>query len=87
MDFLRTPDSRFVGLEAYSFGPNHVDVDAHGARHCGCTMSTKGPRRVPRGAAARRADLELPVPQHDCATGATGHRVLAPDLIGFRPLG
>ena len=36
-----------------------------------------------RSAAARRADLELPVPDDDPAAGRRRPRVLAPDLIGF----
>lgn len=84
MDFLRTPDSRFVGLEGYSFGPNYVDVDAHGAPALRMHYVDEGPRDgspvvllhgEPTWSYLYRSMI--------APLAAAGHRVLAPDLIGF----
>ena len=32
MDFLRTPDSRFTGLDGYPFAPHYLDVTADGTQ-------------------------------------------------------
>ena len=84
MDFLRTPDSRFAGLEGYPFTPNYVEVHAHGAPSLRMHYVDEGPRGgspvvllhgEPTWSYLYRTMIAPLV--------AAGHRVLAPDLIGF----
>ncbi|WP_313675198.1 haloalkane dehalogenase [Mycolicibacterium sp.] len=84
MDFLRTPDSRFDGLEGYSYAPHYVDVAAPGCPALRMHYIDEGPR-----------DGTPVVLLHGEPTWSylyrsmigplvdAGHRVLAPDLIGF----
>ncbi len=84
MDFLRTPDDRFTGLEGYPFTPNYLDVTAAGAPPLRMHYLDEGPR-----------DGTPVVLLHGEPTWSylyrtmigpladAGHRVLAPDLIGF----
>jgi len=84
MDFLRTPDYRFAGLEGYPFGPNYLDVTADGSAPLRMHYLDEGPR-----------DGTPVVLLHGEPTWSylyrnmigplvdAGHRVLAPDLIGF----
>lgn len=84
MDFLRTPDSRFAGLEGYPFGPNYVDVAAQGAPPLRMHYVDEGPRD---GSPVLLLHGE-PTWSYLYRTmigplAEAGHRVLAPDLIGF----
>ncbi len=84
VDFLRTPDSRFDGLQGYSFAPLYVDVAARGCPALRMHYVDEGPR-----------DGTPVVLLHGEPTWSylyrsmigplvdAGHRVLAPDLIGF----
>jgi haloalkane dehalogenase len=84
VDFLRTPDSRFVNLEGYRFSPHYLDVIAAGAPALRMHYLDEGPR-----------DGAPVVLLHGEPTWSylyrsmigplvdAGHRVLAPDLIGF----
>ena len=84
MDYLRTPDDRFEGLEGFDFAPNYVDVDDTEGGRLRVHYLDEGP-----GEAAPVLCLHgeptwsylyrkmIPV-----LTGA-GHRVIAPDQIGF----
>lgn len=84
MDILRTPDSRFEGLEGYPFEPHYIDVTAPGVPPLRMHYVDEGPR-----------DGKPVVLLHGEPTWSylyrtmigpladAGHRVLAPDLIGF----
>ncbi len=84
MDFLRTPDDRFAGLDGYHFDPHYLEVTAAGAPPLRMHYLDEGPR-----------DGTPVVLLHGEPTwsylyrtmigplAAAGHRVLAPDLIGF----
>lgn len=84
MDILRTPDSRFDHLEGYPFRPNYLEVSAPGTPPLRMHYLDEGPR-----------DGAPVVLLHGEPTWsylyrnmigplvAAGHRVLAPDLIGF----
>ncbi len=84
MDYLRTPDTRFEDLEGYGFAPNYLEVDDTEGGRLRVHYLDEGP-----GEAAPVLALHgeptwcylyrkmIPV-----FTGA-GHRVVAPDLVGF----
>lgn len=85
MDFLRTPDARFANLPGYSFEPRYVDVTAGGiSEPLRMHYVDEGPREgapvvllhgEPTWSYLYRNMIR---PLVDA-----GHRVLAPDLIGF----
>jgi haloalkane dehalogenase len=84
MDVLRTPDTRFENLEDYPFAANYVDVTARDTQPLRMHYLDEGP-----------ADGAQVVLLHGEPTWSylyrkmvppladAGHRVLAPDLIGF----
>src|SRR5882724_4638346 len=79
MDILRTPDERFRNLEGYPFDPHYVDVRGlrmhtvdEGARNAAPVLLLHG---EPSWSYLYRKMISPLV--------AAGHRVLAPDLIGF----
>lgn len=83
MDVLRTPDERFEGLSGYAFAPHYADVRQggaalrmhyvdEGARDGEIILCLHG---QPSWSYLYRKMIPLLV--------ADGHRVLAPDLIGF----
>jgi len=85
VDFLRTPDDRFAHLQGYPFEPHYVDVTAAGAPEpLRLHYIDEGPRDgapvvllhgEPTWSYLYRTMIR---PLADA-----GHRVLAPDLIGF----
>ena len=84
MDFLRTPDSRFTELEGYPFSPNYLDVTAAGAPPLRMHYLDEGP---PGGSPVVLLHGE-PTWSYLYRSmigplAEAGHRVLAPDLIGF----
>ncbi|MFI5302600.1 MAG: haloalkane dehalogenase [Polyangiales bacterium] len=79
MDILRTPDERFASLPGYSFAPHYVDIGALRVHYV-----DEGPRDAapilllhgePSWSYLYRRMIEPLV--------AAGHRVVAPDLVGF----
>lgn len=79
MDILRTPDERFDNLPGYAFAPHYVEVDGlrmhyvdEGPRDGAPVLLLHG---EPSWSYLYRKMIPLFV--------AAGHRVLAPDLIGF----
>ena len=83
MKMLRTPDERFAGLPDFPFGPHYSDIANAADTPLRLHHLDEGRRDAALSAAAWRAELVLPLPQNDPAAAANGHRVLAPDLIGF----
>jgi haloalkane dehalogenase len=79
MDTIRTPDERFANLPGYPFQPHYVDV-------AGCRMHylDEGPRSANpvlmlHGEPSWSYLYRKMIPP----VAAAGHRVVAPDLIGF----
>lgn len=84
MDFLRTPDSRFDNLEGYPFAPHYRDVTAPGTPSLRMHYIDVGPRDASpvlllHGEPTWSYLYRTMIPP----LLAAGHRVLAPDLIGF----
>ncbi|MEX1175100.1 MAG: alpha/beta fold hydrolase, partial [Mycobacterium sp.] len=84
MDVLRTPDSRFVGLAGYPFAPRYLDVTAPGVQPLRMHYLDEGPPDGPpvlllHGEPTWSYLYRTMIPP----LVAAGHRVLAPDLIGF----
>ncbi|KQH76036.1 haloalkane dehalogenase [Mycobacterium gordonae] len=84
MDVLRTPDSRFENLEGYPFAPHYVDVTASDTPSLRMHYVDEGP---PTGSPIVLVHGE-PTWSYLYRTmvpplSGAGHRVLAPDLIGF----
>lgn len=84
MEYLRTPDDRFAGLDGYPFAPHYLDVTAAGVPPLRIHYLDEGPRD---GAPVLLLHGE-PTWSYLYRTmigplAAAGHRVLAPDLIGF----
>ena len=84
MDFLRTPDARFANLPGYEFQPNYLQVDDTEGGALRLHYLDEGPRHAapilllhgePSWCYLYRKMIPLLV--------AAGHRVVAPDLIGF----
>ena len=84
MQVLRTPDARFAGLKDYPFAPHYLDVANGAGPSLRMHYLDEGPRDAapvlllhgePSWSYLYRHIVPLLV--------ARGHRVLAPDLIGF----
>jgi len=80
MDLLRTPDERFRDLPGWSYAPRYVDVDVGVRVH----YVDEGPREAPpilllHGEPSWSFLYRKMIP----ALVAAGHRVVAPDLVGF----
>ena len=84
MQVLRTPDARFAGLKDYPFGPHYFEVANGAGPSLRMHYLDEGPRDAtpvlllhgePSWSYLYRHIIPLLV--------ARGHRVLAPDLIGF----
>ena len=79
MDILRTPDERFVNLPDYPFAPHYAEVDGLRIHYV-----DEGPRKADpvlmlHGEPAWSYLYRKMIP----IVAAAGHRVIAPDLIGF----
>lgn len=80
MEILRTPEHRFRGLPGYDFPPNHVEV-APGLR---MHYVDAGPRQAPPVLMLHGEPTWSFLYRHMIPVCvAAGHRVIAPDLIGF----
>lgn len=84
MDIVRTPESRFADLPGYPFAPHHLEVSAPGCDPVRMHFVDEGPRDgrpvlllhgEPTWSYLYRTMVPVLV--------EAGHRVLAPDLIGF----
>ena len=81
MDVLRTPDAAFVGLKDYPFAPNYTDI-ANGAlrvHHVDEGPSSANPVLCMHGEPTWSYLYRHMIP----IFAGAGHRVVAPDLIGF----
>lgn len=84
MNFLRTPDDRFQNLKDYSFSPNYLDVDDTEGATLRLHYLDEGPTQAApvllmHGEPTWSYLYRHMIPQFT----AKGHRVIAPDLIGF----
>ncbi len=84
MEFLRTPDSRFANLPGYAFSPHYLMVDDGESGQLRVHYLDEGPAAAdplllmhgePSWSYLYRKMIPILV--------AAGHRVIAPDLIGF----
>jgi haloalkane dehalogenase len=84
MKALRTPDERFVGLPDYPFEPHYVEIDDTEGGTLRVHLVDEGPRDAdpvlllhgePSWSFLYRHMIPVLV--------AAGHRVIAPDLVGF----
>jgi len=84
MDVVRTPDSRFDNLPGYRFAPHYLDVAASDTEPLRMHYIDEGPRDglpmvLLHGEPTWSYLYRTMIPP----LVAAGHRVLAPDLIGF----
>ena len=79
MDYLRTPDSRFERLLDYPFAPHYLDVAGLRMHYLDEGPSEASPILMLHGEPSWSYLYRHMIPI--CA--AAGHRVIAPDLIGF----
>ena len=84
MDVVRTPESRFDNLPGYPFAPHYLDVEASDTQAIRMHYVDEGPRDGPpvvllHGEPTWSYLYRTMIPP----LVAAGHRVLAPDLIGF----
>lgn len=84
MKVLRTPDAAFVDLEDYPFAAHYVEVETQGTSPLRLHYVDEGPREVApilllHGEPTWSYLYRKFIPP----LAAAGHRVLAPDLIGF----
>ncbi len=84
MKVLRTPDARFEGLEGYAFAPHYTEI----ADSDGTALRIHHVDEGPRGAAPvllMHGEPSWSYLYRRMIPGlaAAGHRVVAPDLIGF----
>ncbi len=85
MDVLRTPDDRFAGLPDFPFAPHYQNIPSGDGSELRLHYLDEGPSDAPETLLCMHGEPSwcflyrhmIPV-----LTGA-GHRVLAPDLIGF----
>jgi len=79
MKATRTPDSCFVGLEDYPFAANYVDVDGLRMHYVDEGDRSAAPVLMLHGEPTWSYLYRHMIP----VCTAAGHRVIAPDLIGF----
>jgi haloalkane dehalogenase len=79
IEFARTPDSRFEGIPDYPFSPNYVEVDGLRMHYV-----DEGPRGA-KPALLLHGEPSWSFLYRRMIKGLVdrGHRVIAPDLIGF----
>lgn len=84
MDFIRTPEERFAGLDGYPFTPHYVEVSASGAPSLRMHYVDEGPRDgAPVVLLHGEPTWSYLYRNMIGPLAAAGNRVLAPDLIGF----
>ena len=85
MEILRTPDARFAAFADYPFGPHYLDVTAHDdAPPLRMHYVDEGPRNGnPMMLLHGQPTWSYLYRTMISPLATAGHRVLAPDLIGF----
>ncbi|WP_170387604.1 haloalkane dehalogenase [Ruegeria atlantica] len=84
MKFLRTADHRFDGLPDFNFGPNYLDVDDSEGGLLRLHYLDEGPAQAPPVLLMHGEPTWCFLYRHMIPLFKdAGHRVLAPDLIGF----
>ena len=79
MNFLRTPESRFENLSGYDFAPRYVDIDGLRMHYVDEGPAEADPVLLLHGEPSWSYLYRKMIP----VLAAAGHRVVAPDLIGF----
>ncbi len=84
MQFLRTEDARFDGLPGYDFTPHYVEVDDTVGGTLRVHYVDEGPRDAPPVLLMHGEPSWSYLYRHMIPPlVAAGHRVIAPDLVGF----
>jgi len=84
MQILRTPDACFEGLVDWAYPPHYVDINAADGTQLRLAYVDEGPRDAPPVLLMHGEPSWSYLYRHVIAgLIAKGHRVLAPDLIGF----
>jgi haloalkane dehalogenase len=79
MDLLRTPDDRFDNLPGFAFAPHYVDVDGLRVHYVDEGPPAAAPVLLLHGEPSWSFLYRKMIP----GLVAAGHRVVAPDLVGF----
>jgi len=79
LELCRTPEERFAALPAYPFAPHHVEVDGVRIHHLDEGPPGAAPVLLLHGEPSWSYLYRSAVP----IIAAAGHRVVAPDLVGF----
>jgi haloalkane dehalogenase len=79
MDVLRTPDERFLDLPDYPFEPHYVTVDGLRIHYVDEGSPSAAPVLMLHGEPSWSYLYRKMIP----VVAAAGHRVVAPDLVGF----
>lgn len=79
IDFVRTPESNFKHLPNYPFEPNYTDIDGLRMHYVDEGPKSADPILMLHGEPSWSYLYRYMIPV--CA--AAGHRVIAPDLVGF----
>jgi haloalkane dehalogenase len=79
MKAVRTPDERFVNLPGYDFAPHYVDIDGLRMHYVDEGPADADPVLLLHGEPSWSYLYRKMIPP----LAAAGHRVIAPDLIGF----
>ena len=84
MKALRTPDARFDGLDGYAFAPNYLDVPDTEGGVLRVHYLDEGPRDAAPVLVMHGEPTWCYLYRHMIPRfTAAGHRVIAPDLVGF----
>jgi haloalkane dehalogenase len=79
MDVLRTPDDRFVDLPGYAFAPHYIERGGIRIHYVDEGPGTAAPVLMLHGEPSWSYLYRKMIPP----LAAAGHRVIAPDLVGF----
>src|SRR5690242_7983383 len=84
MDVLRTPDDRFAGLADFPFAPHYTEITDADGTDLRIHFVDAGPPLAPPVLLMHGEPTWSYLYRHIIAAlVARGHRVIAPDLIGF----
>ena len=79
MELLRTPDERFANLPGYAFAPHYLVVDGVRVHYVDEDDAAGAPVLLLHGEPSWSYLYRTMIPP----LAAAGHRVIAPDLVGF----